>query len=64
MAVSEPKKVKRKDASDGENLSEAPEDEILDALPSHFQGRSSILIEPTQLVNLGTEEEPQIIHLV
>ena len=54
VAVSEPKKVKRKDVSDGENLSEAPEDEILDALLSHFQERSSVLIEPTQPINLGT----------
>ena len=36
VAVSKPKKVKIKDASNGENLSEAPVDEILDALPSHF----------------------------
>ena len=62
MAMSEPKKLKRKDISDGQNLSEAPEDEILDALLSHFQERSLVLIEPTQPVNLGTEEEPQIIH--
>ena len=36
VAVSEPKKVKTKDTSKGENLSEAPVDEIFDALPSHF----------------------------
>ena len=36
VAVSEPKKVKIKDVSKGENLSEAPEDEIFDALPSNF----------------------------
>ena len=36
VAVSKPKKVKTKDVSKGENLSEAPTDEIFDALPSHF----------------------------
>ena len=34
VAVSEPKIVKIKDVSKGENLSEAPKDEIFDALPS------------------------------
>ena len=36
VAVLKPKKVKTKDVSKGENLSEEPEDEIFDALPSHF----------------------------
>ena len=56
MAVSEPKKVKRKDLSKGENLSEALEDEVLDCLPSYFQDRSLALIEPTQVFNLGMDE--------
>ena len=47
VVVSEPKKVKTKDVSKGENLSEAPEDEIFHALPSHFQEKSSMLVEPT-----------------
>ena len=52
MVVSEAKKVKIKDVSKGENLSEVPMDEIFDALPSHFQERSSVLIEMTQPINL------------
>lgn len=36
VAVSEPKRVKTKDVSKGENLFEVPEDEIFDALPNHF----------------------------
>lgn len=28
-----------------------------------FQDRSSVLIEPTQLINLGIEESPKIIHV-
>ena len=38
VVVSKPKKVKTNDitTSKGENLSEVPEDEIFDALPSHF----------------------------
>lgn len=63
MVVLEPKKVKKKDVSKGENLSEAPMDEIFDALPSHFQERSLVLIEPTLPINLGTEERPHMIHL-
>ena len=58
MAVSKPKKVKRKDVSEGENLSKVLEDEVLDCLPSYFQDRSLVLIEPTQAVNLGMDEAP------
>ena len=36
VAVSEPSKSKNKDASKGENLFEAPEDEVLGILPSYF----------------------------
>ena len=54
VAESEPKKVKIKNVSKGENLSEAPADEIFDALPSRFLERSSVLIKPTQVINLGT----------
>ena len=63
MAVSKPKKVKIKNVSKGENLSEVPKDEILDCLPSYFQDRSSVLIEPTQAVNLGMDEAPKMVHL-
>ena len=63
VVVSKPKKVKIKDVSKGENLSEALVDEIFDALPSHFQERSLVLIEPTQPINLGTKEHPHMIHL-
>lgn len=64
MIVLEPKIVKIKEVSKGENFSKVPEDEILDTLPSHFQERSLVLIEPTQLVNLGMEKEPEIIHFI
>ena len=63
MAVSEPKKAKRKDVSKGENLFEVPKYEVLDCLPSYFQDRSLVLIEPTQAVNLGMDEAPQMVHL-
>ena len=63
MAVSKPKKSKKKDLSEGENLSEVLEDEILGSLPSYFQDRSSILVQPTQPINLGIETSPQIIHV-
>ena len=55
VVVLEPKKVKPKDVSKGENLFEAPEDGILDMLTSHFQEQSSVLIELTQPVILGTK---------
>ena len=45
VAVFEPKKVKNKDVSEGENLPKVPEDEILGSLASYFQDRSSVLIE-------------------
>lgn len=54
---------KKKDVSKGENLLKAPKDEVLGSLPRYFQDRSSVLIEPTQLVNLGTKEFPKIIHV-
>ena len=61
--MSELKKVKRKDAFDGENFFEAPKDEVLDPLPSYLKDRSSVLIEPTQVVNLGMDEALQMVHL-
>lgn len=63
MVVSKSKIVKIKDVTNNENLSEAPEDEILDILPDHFQERSSVLIEPTQSVNIRREETQHIIHV-
>ena len=62
MAMWEPKKVKRKDVSKGEKLFEVPK-HVLDRLPSYFQDWSSVLIKPTQVVNLGMDETPQIVHL-
>lgn len=64
MVVLDHKKVKTKDVYDGENLFEAPKDEILDTLPKHYQERSLILIEPTQSINIGTEAIARTIHLV
>lgn len=63
VVVLESKKEKIKDVPKGENLFEAPKGEILDILPSHFQESSSILIKPTQLVNIGSQETPHIIHV-
>lgn len=37
--------------------------EVLGSPPSYFQGRSSVLIEPMQPINLGIEECPKIIHV-
>lgn len=63
VVVSAPKKSKNKDVSNSENLPEAPADEVLGSLPSYFQDRSLILIEPTQPINLGTKESPKVIHV-
>ena len=63
MAVSDPQKSKNKGVSNRENLPEAPADEVLGSLPNYFQDRSLVLIEPTQPINLGTEECPKIIHV-
>ena len=45
VAVSDPQKSKNKGISNGENLLEAPKDEVLSSLPSYFQERSLVLIE-------------------
>ncbi|GLJ21626.1 hypothetical protein SUGI_0402520 [Cryptomeria japonica] len=63
VALSDPKKVKRKDVSEGENLSEAPEDGRLDILPSSYEEKSSMLVEETIKTNIGTEEVPHNIFL-
>ena len=63
VAVFDPQKSKNEGVSNGENLSEAPTDEVLGSLPRYFQDRSSVLIEPMQPINLGAEESPKIIHV-
>lgn len=63
VAALEPKKVKIKDVSYGENPTMAPKEERLDTLPKHEEERSSILIEPIRKVNIGTELDPKFIHL-
>lgn len=62
LATFDQEKVKTKDASNGENLLEALEDGGFDTLPEHYQQRSSILIEPTLAINIGTIEQPKILH--
>ena len=42
VAVFEPKKVKNKDVSKGENLPKVPKDAILGSFPSYFQDRSLV----------------------
>lgn len=64
MAAMDHKRVKKKDASEGENLFKATKDGRLDTLPEHYHERSPILIEPTQSINIGTTEAAKNIHLV
>ena len=47
VAVLDPKKVKIKDVSEGENPTVAPKGERLDTLPAHEDEKSPILIKPT-----------------
>jgi hypothetical protein len=65
VALTNPKIVKRKDISNGENLSEAPEDEgfnlPLSAL--HWE-QSAILAEKCTPVNLGMDDKPQVTYYV
>ncbi|GLJ53608.1 hypothetical protein SUGI_1143590 [Cryptomeria japonica] len=64
MALFDPTKVKRKSISNGENLFEVPEDEGFDILPASTQHeRSMILIKETKEYNVGTPENPHLIHL-
>lgn len=66
VALSDPKKVKRKDVSKGENLSEAPEapeDGRLDIFSTSDEEKSSMLVEETIKTNIGIEEIPHNIFL-
>ena len=40
-----------------------PMDEVIDTLPEHSKESSSIVIEPTKLVDTSTEQEPRVIYL-
>ena len=53
----------RSDASQGKNPTVALTDGVIDTLPKHSEERSSILIEPTELVNINIEQEPRVIYL-
>ena len=53
-------KVKIKDLSEGENLSKTPEDGRLDTPP--LKERSTLLIEMTKEINMGTTNNPKVIH--
>lgn len=57
MTILDLKKVKIKNASNGENLSEALKDGRFGTLPKHFHERSSVLVEPTQSINFDTIEK-------
>lgn len=62
MTILDQVKVKRKDVFYGENLLEVPKDGIFDTLPKYYQERSLILIEPTKAINIGTLDNPKILH--
>lgn len=63
MVALDLEKVKINNVSNSENLSEALKDGRFDTLPKHYHDRSSILVEPTQSINLGTTEKAKILHL-
>lgn len=56
LATLDQGKVKRKDASNDENLLEALKGGRFDTLLEFYQERSSILIESTKVVNIGTTD--------
>lgn len=62
MATLDQSKDKIKGISKGENLFEALVDGIFDTISKHFQERSAILIETIEAVNIGTQENPKILH--
>lgn len=64
MTLLDPKVIKIKDKSNGENLSEAPEDGRFYIIPFNTnKERTSILVEETKEINLGTTRTPHMIHL-
>lgn len=59
----DPKKVKIKDVSNGENLFEAPEDEGFNLpLSALHREQPAILAKKCTSVNLGTNDKPQITY--
>ncbi|GLJ30928.1 hypothetical protein SUGI_0616090 [Cryptomeria japonica] len=60
-ALSNHTKVKIKDVPTGENLSEAPKGGRVD-IPLSIQDKSTLLVEMTKEINLGTPDNPKVIH--
>lgn len=60
-ALSDHTKVKIKDVPAGENLSEAPKGGRVD-IPLSIQDKSTLLVEMTEEINLGTPDNPKVIH--
>lgn len=63
MVVLDLEKVKIKNMSNGENLSEAPKDGIFETFLEYYHERSSVLLEPTQFINIGTTKKEKTLHL-
>ena len=64
VAVLDPKREKINDVSQGENLTEVPQDERNDTLPNYlYREESAILIEPTVPINIGIEESQRILKI-
>lgn len=60
-ALSDHEKVKIKDVPTGENLSKVPKGGRLD-IPLSSQDKSTLLVEMTEEINLGTPDNPKVIH--
>lgn len=64
MVVLHQEKVKIKSTSNSENLYKAPKYGIFDSLLEHYHEISSVLIEPTQSINIGTTETMKTLYIV
>lgn len=65
MTLSDPKIVKRKDVSEGENIYQAPKDEGFNIPLSAMHREKSVVLEKKEtLVNVGTKEAPKITFYV
>lgn len=60
MALSDPKKRKKKDESKGENLSKAPKDGGFNLPTLEYQEKSTLLVESSKTINVRTTKASKV----
>lgn len=62
VALSDYEKGKKKDVSQGENLSQAPKDGGFNLPIIEYQEKSTILVEDSKPINVGTTKAPKVTY--